>query len=115
MNISSIGATLKNIVIASFRGELLMRMGCDKVFAHIVYTFMLFWIMILLNIMVENTLSKVEKNKEVLTEMQIYHTEKMVQLAGMGRITKTGKILESKGSQVTFPQKPAARIDAEEH
>lgn len=114
MNIKSIGISIKNIVIASFRGELLMRMGCDKVFMHIVYTFMLFWIMILMNIMVENTLSKVEKNKEVLTELQIYHTEKMVQLAGMGRITKTGKMLESKGSPVTFPQKPAARIDSEE-
>ena len=35
-------------------------------------------------------------------------------MAGMGRITKTDKMLENKGSEVTFPVKPATRIDAKE-
>ena len=68
----------------------------------------------ILNIMVENTMSKVEKNKEILTDLKIYHTEKTVQMAGMRRITKTDKMLENKGSKVTFPTKPATRIDAKE-
>ena len=91
-----------------------MRLGCDKVFLQIVYTFMLFWVMIMLNILVENTLSKVERNNDILTELQIYHTEKMVQLASMGRITKTEELLDNKGSKVCLPKKPAFRIDSDE-
>lgn len=114
MNIKAIGTSIKNLVIASFRGELLMRLGCDKVFLQIVYTFMLFWVMIMLNILVENTLSKVERNNDILTELQIYHTEKMVQLASMGRITKTEELLDNKGSKVCLQKKPAFRIDSDE-
>ena len=114
MNFKAAGASLKNAFYAFLRGELLMRLGCDKAFPHILYTFMLFWIAILMNIMVENTMSKVEKNKEILTDLKIYHTEKMVQLVSLDRITRTNKLLEDKGSAVTFPEKPATRIDAKE-
>ena len=114
MNLKAAGASIKNAFKAFLRGELLMRLGCDRFFPHILYTFLLFWIGILLNIMVENTMSKVEKNKEILTDLKIYHTEKTVQMAGMRRITKTDKMLENKGSNVTFPTKPATRIDAKE-
>lgn len=67
-------ASLKNALNAFFRGELLMRLGFDRFFLHIVYTFGLFWAMILMDMMIENTLSKVEKNKEILNELKIYHT-----------------------------------------
>ena len=110
MNLKAAGVSIKNAFNAFLRGELLMRLGCDRFFPHILYTFLQFWIGILLNIMVENTMSKVEKN----TDLKIYHTEKTVQMAGMRRITKTDKMLENKGSKVTFPTKPATRIDAKE-
>ena len=109
MNLKAAGASIKNAFNAFLRGELLMRLGCDSFFPHILYTFLLFWIGILLNIMVGNTMSK-----EILTDLKIYHTEKTVQMAGMRRITKTDKMLENKGSNVTFPTKPATRIDAKE-
>ena len=102
MNIKAIGTSIKNLVIASFRGELLMRLGCDKVFLQIVYTFMLFWVMILFLL------------KLLTAVLLIYHTEKMVQLASMGRITKTEELLDNKGSKVCLPKKPAFRIDSDE-
>lgn len=91
-----------------------MRLGCDKLFAHIVYTFMLFWMLILMNIMVENTMGKVEKNRPVLRELKIYHTEKKVELARIGRITEADRMLKDRGSAVTFPEIPAGKIAAKE-
>lgn len=114
MNRYDIKATLKNAFNAFIRGELLLRPAFNDKFIHIVYTFILFWALILLSIMVENTLSKIEKNKEILTDLQIYHTEKMVQLVSIGRITRTEAMLKDKGSDVSFPQKPASRIDAKD-
>ena len=104
-------ASLKNALNAFFRGELLMRLGFDRFFLHIVYTFGLFWAMILMDMMIENTLSKVEKNKDILNELKIYHTEKTVQIVSMDRITTINRMLEDKGSQASFPEKPAMRID----
>lgn len=51
------------------------------------------------------------KNKEILNELKIYHTEKTVQIVSMDRITTINRMLEDKGSQVSFPEKPAMRID----
>lgn len=107
-------ASLKNALNAFFRGELLMRLGFDRFFLHIVYTFGLFWAMIILDMMIENTLSKVEKNKETLSDMKIYYTEKMVQLVSMDRITTIERLLEEKGSDVTFPEEPAIRLDTKD-
>lgn len=114
MNWVSISASLKNAMNAFFRGELLMRLGCDRIFMHIAYTFMLFWAMILLDMMIENTLSKVEKNKDVLTDLKIYHTEKMIQLVSLDRITTMERLLKEKGSDVTLPEQPALKLDTKE-
>jgi len=114
MNWNSMTGSLKKTSRAFIRGELLWRLGCDKLFPYIVYTFMLFWILILLNIMVENTLGKVDKNRETLGALKIAHTEKAVELAEIGRITRAESLLKEMGSDVTFPSEPATRIDAKE-
>lgn len=114
MNLKAAGASMKNILNAFLRGELMMRLGIDRAFPHIMYVCLLMWIWILLSMAVENTMSQVEKNKEILGDLKIYHTEKMVQLVSLDRITKTDRMLGEKGSPVTFPEKPAAHMDAEE-
>ncbi len=114
MNLKTIGHNIWGVILDYFRGELLMKMGCGKYFMHIVFVFMLFWCMILFDVVVENRLYILKKNKETLSELQIYHTEKMVQLASFGRITKTERMLKERNSTVTYPTKPASRLDVKE-
>ena len=60
--------------------------------------------------MVQKTLVQVEKNKDVLSEMKIYHAQKTVQIARLGRLSTVERLLEENGSEVTLPQKPADAI-----
>ena len=57
--------------------------------------------------MVQKTLVQVEKNKDVLSEMKIYHAQKTVQIARLGRLSTVERLLEENGSDVTLPEKPA--------
>lgn len=114
MNIKSIGHSIWTFILDYFRGELLMKLGCGKYFMHIVLLFILFWGMILFDIVVENRLYLLQKNKQTLSELQIYHTEKMVELARFGRITSTEKMLRERNSTITYPTKPANRLDVKE-
>ena len=98
---------IKNSVWAILHGEFLLRLRIDKFFPHILWTFLLFWGMILSGMMVQKTLVKVEKNKSVLSEMKIYHAQKTVQIARLGRLSTVEQLLEENGSDVTLPEKPA--------
>ncbi len=98
---------INNSVWAILHGEFLLRLRIDKFFPHILWTFLLFWGMILSGMMVQKTLVKVEKNKSVLSEMKIYHAQKTVQIARLGRLSTVEQLLEDNGSDVTLPEKPA--------
>ena len=67
--------------------------------------------MSLVDMVRNNDLSKVETKKDIRNALKIYHTEKTVQIVSMDRITTINRMLEDKGSQVSFPEKPAMRID----
>lgn len=102
---------IKNAVKAIFLGELLLRMRLDRFFIHILYTFLMFWIAILTSMMVQNTLVKVEKNKAKIAELKIYHAQKTVKLVSLGRLETVEEQLSRRGSEISSPEKPAARIE----
>ena len=114
MKLRDFGKKLKDFVIDSLRGELLVRLGAVQYFLSYTALFLMVWLMILVKIGIEGTFGRVEKNKAVLNELKIYHTEKMVQLAKMGRMSTASELLEEKNSTVGFPVKPADRLDAKE-
>jgi len=101
---------VRNGATAIVRGELLLRLHVDRYFIHILYTFLLLWMVILLDMRVEKTMAAVERNKATLSEMKIYHAHKTVQMVSLNRISTVQGMLEEKGSDVTLPEKPAVRI-----
>jgi len=101
---------LGNSVSAILKGEFLLRMHFQDYFVHIIYTFFLLWMTIFLSIKVENTMVKVENNKDRLTDMKIYHAQKTVQMVSLNRISTVEKLLQREGSEVAFPEEPAKRI-----
>ncbi len=101
---------LGNSLIAIARGEFLMRLRVERFFPHILYLFFLVWLMIWIGIKSESTQLQVERNKTVLSDMKIYHAQKTVEMMSMNRMSKLEDLLQEKGSEVTFPEKPADKL-----
>lgn len=101
---------IKNAALATIKGEFLLRMHASRYFIHIIYTFFLFWISIWLSLKIEKTMTRVEENRKTLADVEIYHAQKTVELAGLSKMSKVQKMLEESGSKLTMPAKPADRL-----
>ncbi len=108
---SEIWSWLRNAVLATLKGELLLRLHVSRYFIHIIYTFFLFWVSIWLSLKIEKTLTRVEDNRKALADIEIYHAQKTVELAGLSKMSTVQTMLEESGSKLTMPEKPADRLD----
>ena len=109
--LADLGTFLKNSLSAIVRGEFLLRLNIGRYFIHIIYTFLLIGITIWISLMIDTTLTKVEKNKETLKEMEILYSEKAFDVATLGRRSTISRMLKSMGSSVCEPEKPAMTIE----
>ena len=110
MSFKEILAAVKESVSAIFRGEFLLRLHIVRLFPHILFTFLVMWMSILMDMRVEKTMVELERSKSELNDMRILHAHKTVQMVSLNRISTVQGMLESKGSEVTLPEKPAAVI-----
>ncbi len=110
LKFSEIRSFLKNSFMAILKGEFLLRLNVGKYFIHIVYTFLLFVLVIWASLMVENSMVKVEKNKRTIYELQIENNLLDYQLSRIERSTDMADRLKALGSDVTEAAKPAATI-----
>ena len=60
--------------------------------------------------MIETTMSKVEKNKAVLKELEIVHSQKVFEVVNVSRRSSVDELLSGMGSKVTEPEKPASVV-----
>ena len=113
MNIrwKDIWQAVSNSLRALRKGEFLLSIGAHRYYIHILYLFLLAWVSILLSLKVDKTLTRVEQNKVVLHDLEIYHAEKEAELVKLHSASTTGKRLEQLGSAVTLPEKPAVKMD----
>lgn len=109
--VSDLWEILRNGFSAVITGNLLLRLNAGKYFMHIAYTFVLFWILIFESLVAENALSKVEKNKARIREMEIVYADKTFEVASMSRRSEIEKRLEAMGSKVREPEKQAIEIE----
>lgn len=103
----NVGQFLTRSAKAILKGEFLLRMRVDKVFPHILWLFALMWVSIWLSMKIDDTLIRVEQNKQVLKDLEIYHTEKTEALVRLDRFSTVQHKLEQMGSEVGLPEKPA--------
>ena len=108
--LSDIGLFFKNSVLAILKGEFLLRLNIGRYFIHIAYTFLLFGLVIWFSLMIETTMSKVEKNKAVLKELEIVHSQKVFELVGVSRRSSVEQMLGQLGSNVEEAEKPATVV-----
>ena len=107
---TDIGLFFKNSIQAILKGEFLLRLNIGRYFIHIAYTFLLFGLVIWVSLMIETTMSKVEKNKAELKELEIVHSQKVFDLVNVSRRTSVEEMLEQLGSNVREAEKPATVI-----
>ncbi|MCQ2167484.1 MAG: hypothetical protein MJY69_02295 [Bacteroidales bacterium] len=108
--ISDLGNFLKNSFRAILKGEFLLRMNIGRYFIHIAYTFFLFGMVIWLSLMIETTMAKVEKNKAVIKELEIAHSQKTFEVVSLSRRASVSAMLENLGSDVKEAEKPATEL-----
>ena len=111
MTWKDVGRSIRNFWRALGKGELLLSIGAHKYYMHILYRFVLAWISILLSLKVDGTLTRVEENKTVLRDLEIYHAEKEAELVRLHSASTTARRLKQLGSDVTLPEQPATKID----
>jgi len=107
---ANIGKTFKNLLNATARGEVLLRMRADKYLAHIVYLFVLIAFNLFVNLKIDETMVKREQNRKTLEDVKIFHAQKTCELAGYDRISRVRELLVQSGSKVTLPEKKAERL-----
>ena len=108
--IADIGVFLKNSLVAILKGEFLLRLNVGRYFIHIAYTFFLFALVIWISLMIDNTQSKVEKNKRTLQELEIAHSQKTYEIVSLSRRSTVNAMLQEMGSNVQEAQQPATRL-----
>ena len=108
--IADIGLFFKNSFRAVLKGEFLLRLNVGRYFIHIAYTFLLFGLIIWVSLMIETTMSKVEKNKAVLHELEIVHAQKVFEVVNVSRRSSVEQLLGEMGSKVTEAEKPATVV-----
>lgn len=101
---------LLNIVKAIFNGTLLTRLKVDKLFPHIAYVFFLLMMLILFDLMVDNTLSKVKENDRILSELNVEYTQKSYELVKLNRRSTVEGMLIDLGSDIREPQQPPVEL-----
>ncbi|MBO7071206.1 MAG: hypothetical protein J6W09_07935 [Bacteroidales bacterium] len=109
---SEIGKGFMEALKAIWKGELVLRLRADKLFIHILYLFLIIGLSIYVSLMVDKTLTKVEKNKEVIKNLEVVHAQKTGELVKLHSISTTLQGLKELDSQVGMPEKPAYTIKA---
>ena len=91
-------------------GKILLKLGADKLFPFILYTFLLGMLSIWLIYRAEITMMKVETNKKIIENLKIEKQNKNCEIISLTRISTLEAMLENAGSEVKAPERPANRI-----
>lgn len=109
-SLHKLGNVAKNSLDAVFHGELLLRLDVGRFFVHILYTFFLITVAIWISFRIDQTLLKVEENKDTLRELEIIHSQKIFDIAQMSRRGAVAERLGRLGSKVKEAEKPAMTV-----
>ena len=101
---------LKEAIRLFLTGKIILKLGLDKLFPFILYTFFLAIVSIWLSIKAENTMQKVEANKKLIENLKIENLNKTCKIISLTKISSVEKMLEESDSDVKPPVKPAYKI-----
>lgn len=100
----------KDTIRSFATGKILLKLGLDKLFPFILYTFFLAVVSIWLSYKAEITMQKVEENKKRIENLKIENLDKTCKIISLTKISTIEKMLDESGSEIKAPKKPAYRI-----
>ena len=109
MNID-VGKTLRQLLDAVIKGELLKKIGADKYFAHVCYVLFLCALAILFSLQIDRRMRVRVSNDVVIGEQRAEMVLQEYELAKFTRRTQVEQMLRDKGSKVGEPRKPAKTL-----
>lgn len=109
-SVKDIWPAVKGSLRAIRKGEFLLKIKAHELYLHILYIFVLAWLVIFINLRVDNTLKKMEENRVALRNLEIFHAEKEAELVKIHSASATGDRLHELGSSVAAPEKPATIV-----
>ncbi len=110
MEVKNILAAIGNSAAAVLKGEFLLRLGITRYFGKILYVFFLICLIIWISLMTDNTLGKVEKNKNTIRELQTTEVMKTFELERYRSRSFTGRMLQERGSRLQESENAAIKI-----
>lgn len=108
--LSDLGRGLKESLLAIIKGDFLLRLDIGRYFLHILYIFLCFGVAIWVSLMIDTTLTKVERNRAEIEELEIQHSQKEYDLMRLERRSAVSELLNKMGSEVKEPQKPVTVV-----
>ena len=105
--ISDLGKLLLNSLQAVLKGEFLLRLNIGRYFIHILYTFLLF---ARISLMIDGTLTRVERNKATLEELEITCNQKTYEMVSLCRRSTVEQSLIRMGSELRDREKPVMEL-----
>lgn len=100
----------KNSIEAMVRGEFLKQLKVDRYFPEIAWLFLLCLLIVIFHFGVDSSLVRVEQNKKIIKGLEIEHTQKVFELARLGRRSSVIDLLKAEESLIGEPEKPAGRL-----
>lgn len=93
-----------------FQGEILLKLGLEKYFFHVVILAVTSACVMLIRSGIEHTQIKRESLKQEVAETRIRHSQKTIELVGLGKMSTVEKLLQDNNVNVGKPTKPAKSI-----
>lgn len=105
------GKLILNSIKAIFKGEFLLRLRIGDYFLHIAWCFCIVALTIWMSLLIDNTLTKVEKGKAVISRLDNEIAEREFTLASMMNRRQIRISLEEAGSKLEEPKQRAVALE----
>lgn len=104
------GKVLLNSFVAIWRGEFLLRLRAGRFLAHILYTFLLFGLIIWVSLLIDTSMNTVEKNEKRIAELRMEQSVLKFDMTRAEGRAAVARRLEKMGSRLQEPEKNATLI-----
>ena len=101
---------VRNSFKAILKGEFILRLNLGRYFIHIASCILLVAMTIWISLMIDSTMTRVQKNRRTLEQQQNEIAALTYKMAKATRRTEVEKKLEEMGSKLREPTRPAEQI-----
>ncbi len=108
-----LGRNIINKITSFFSGSFILKRRLDRFLWFFIYIFILLVLFISWNLYIESRLVKIEKNSDVIKDLEINRQQRSLELVSLDYETKVEKMLQDFGSKLHAPTDRPIRVKGE--